>query len=269
MPRYVEHKEGAKSLEVLGITVLYNGTPALDDLSLEVDEGELIAVVGPNGAGKSTLLKVIAGALTPSTGQVRVFGHGPCGHACIAYVPQRAAVDWAFPVTVHDVVLMGRTGRLGLLRRPRLDDHEIVNRSIDIVGLTSLAHRQISELSGGQQQRMFLARALAQEAELMLMDEPMAGLDVASEGHIMDILKELGRTNVTILVAMHDLAAAGEHFHRVLLLNKRLVGFGTPHDVFTRENLVMAFGGHVRMIEDSEGAIAVSDTCCDGSPPHS
>lgn len=266
MPRYVEHKEGAKTLEVSGVTVRYNGISALDDISLEVDEGQRVAIVGPNGAGKSTFLKVIAGVLEPSDGQVRVFGHGPCGHACIAYVPQRAVIDWAFPVTVYDVVLMGRTGRLGLLRRPGLADHEIVDRSIDIVGLKPLSDRQISELSGGQQQRMFLARALAQEAELMLMDEPMAGLDVASEEHIMDILKELSQNNVTTLVAMHDLTTATDHFDHVLLLNRRSISFGTPHDVFTRENLVEAFGGHVRMIEGPDGPIAVSDTCCDGSP---
>jgi manganese/iron transport system ATP-binding protein len=266
MPRYVEHRVDAKTLEVSGVTVLYDGTTALDDLRFEVDEGERIAIVGPNGAGKSTLLKVIAGVLKPSTGQVRVFGHGPCGHACIAYVPQRAVIDWAFPVTVYDVVLMGRSGRLGLLRRPSAADHQIVKQSIDVVGLTSLAHRQISALSGGQQQRMFLARALAQEAELMLLDEPMAGLDVASEEHIVKILKELSRNNVTTLVAMHDLATASDHFDRILLLNREVIEFGTPHDVLTRDNLFAAFGGHVRMIEDPEGAIAVSDTCCDGSP---
>jgi ABC-type Mn2+/Zn2+ transport system ATPase subunit len=231
-----------------------------------VDEGQRVAVVGPNGAGKSTLLKVIAGVLEPSEGEVRVFGHGPSGHACIAYVPQRAAIDWAFPVTVYDVVLMGRTGRLGLLKRPGLADHEIVNQSIDAVGLKPLSDRQISELSGGQQQRMFLARALAQEAELMLMDEPLAGLDVSSEEHIVAILKKLSQNKVTTLVAMHDLATATDHFDRVLLLNKHSMGFGTPYEVFTRESLVAAFGGHVRMIEGPDGAIAVSDTCCNGSP---
>jgi manganese/iron transport system ATP-binding protein len=266
MPRYVEHKKGAKTLAVSGLTVLYNGTPALDDLSLEIDEGQRIAVLGPNGAGKSTLLKVIAGVLKPTRGDVRVFGHGPCGHACIAYVPQRTAIDWSFPVTVYDVVMMGRTGRLGLVRRPRSADHDMVNRSIETVGLRALADRQISELSGGQQQRMFLARALAQEAELMLMDEPVAGLDLASEEQIFGILKQLSRDSVTSLVAMHDLATASDHFDRVLLLNRRSIGFGRPQDVFTRENLVTAYGGHVRMIEDPEGAVAFSDTCCDGSP---
>ena len=266
MPRYVEHKVGAKTLEVSGVTVLYDGATALDDVWLDGDEGERIAIVGPNGAGKSTLLKVIAGVLGPSSGQVRVFGHGPCGHACIAYVPQRVVIDWAFPVTVYDVVMMGRAGRLGLVRRPRDVDHEIVRRSIDVVGLTPLAHRQISALSGGQQQRMFLARALAQEAELMLLDEPMAGLDVASEEHIVKILKELSRNNVTTLVAMHDLATASDHFDRILLLNRHVIGYGTPPHVLTRENLVAAYGGHVRMIEDPNGAVAISDTCCDGSP---
>ncbi len=151
----------------------YNGHLALDRISFELNAGEQIAVVGPNGAGKSTLIKTLAGIQHPTHGEVSIYGHGPEGHICIAYVPQRSAVDWSFPVTVSDVVMMGRIGVLGLFHHPGRRDYAYVRECLDQVGIADLANRQIEELSGGQQQRMFIARALAQEAELMLMDEPL------------------------------------------------------------------------------------------------
>ncbi|MFX1355438.1 MAG: metal ABC transporter ATP-binding protein, partial [Promethearchaeota archaeon] len=171
--RPATHDAGAPILEASHLTMRYNGRAVLEDISFHLVSGEQVAVVGPNGAGKSTLFRVIAGVLHPTAGEVRIAGHCPGGHICIAYVPQRSQVDWAFPVTVADVVMMGRAGKVGLLRHPSRKDWEYVRQCLDVVGMADLVDRQIGELSGGQQQRMFIARALAQEAELVLMDEPL------------------------------------------------------------------------------------------------
>ncbi len=182
------HDPDAPILRADGISVRYESGAALEDVSFELTPGERIAIVGPNGAGKSTLIKVIAGVQQPTSGQISIFGHKPDGHICIAYVPQRTQVDWNFPVTVADVAMMGRVGQMGLFRNPKPKDWEIVQQALDVVSMGHLAKRQIDQLSGGQQQRMFIARALAQEAELILMDEPMTGLDVPSQDEIFAIL---------------------------------------------------------------------------------
>jgi manganese/iron transport system ATP-binding protein len=250
------------------VTVAYDGRKALDAVSFGLGRGERVAVVGPNGAGKSTLFKVIAGVLEPTSGQVRVAGHCPGKHICIAYVPQRSQVDWTFPVTVADVVMMGRTGQIGWLRRPGARDRAQVRDSMKLVGLAELAGRQIGELSGGQQQRMFIARALAQQAELMLMDEPLTGLDVPSQEDILRILDELKERQVTVMVATHDLSQAAERFDRVILLNRRLLGSGDPSEVFTHEKLSAAYGAHLRLVETDAGIMVLSDTCCGAPAEH-
>lgn len=265
--RGVRHDTAASILEVSGVTVRYDGQFALRDVSFSLAIGERVAVVGPNGAGKSTLFKVIVGILQPNQGKVQVFGHGPDGHICIAYVPQRSQVDWTFPVSVADVVMMGRIGKLGPLRWPKAKDWTLVRQCLDLVGLLDLADRQINQLSGGQQQRMFIARALAQEAELMLMDEPLTGLDVTSQEDAFQILDELRRRQVTVLIATHDLNQAADQFDRVLLLNRHLVGLGTADEVFTPERLLEAYGGHLRFVETNEGLIALGDTCCEDDQP--
>ncbi|NLE99387.1 MAG: metal ABC transporter ATP-binding protein [Anaerolineales bacterium] len=262
--RHVEHEARAPILEVRDLTVRYNAHTALDGVSFVLDRGERIAVVGPNGAGKSTLFRVIAGVLPFSRGQVYVAGHCPGGHICIAYVPQRSQVDLTFPVTVTDVVMMGRAGRIGLFRRPSRIDRDSVHQALDVVGLLDQAGRQVSELSGGQQQRMFIARALAQEAELVLMDEPLTGLDVPAQEEVMRVLTGLQARGVTVMVATHDLNQAAERFDRVLLLNGRLIGIGNPGEVFTPERLQEAYGGHLRLIPTANGLMALSDTCCGG-----
>ncbi len=262
--RPVAHREEAPILEASHLSVRYNGRAALEDVSFRLVGGERIAVVGPNGAGKSTLFKVIAGVLNPSTGEVSVAGHFPGSHICIAYLPQRSQVDWTFPVTVADVVMMGRTGRVGLLRRPGRADWEYVRQCLAVVGMSNLADQQIAELSGGQQQRMFIARALAQEAELMLMDEPLAGLDIPAQEDIFRILDELQPRGVTVMVATHDLNLASEQFDRVMLLNNRLLGIGHPDDVFTPERLLQAYGSHLRLVQTDDGVMVLSDTCCGG-----
>jgi len=260
--RHVVHEVGAPILEAVGLSVRYNSRLALEEVSFDLVTGERVAVVGPNGAGKSTLFKVIAGVLSPSAGEVKVAGHCPGSHICIAYVPQRSEVDWTFPVTVADVVMMGRAGRIGLLRRPGRGDWAYVRQCLAVVGMADLAQRQIGELSGGQQQRMFIARALAQEAALMLMDEPLTGLDVPAQEDIFRILDELRARGVTVMVATHDLNLAAERFDRVMLLHSRLLGFGQPAEVFTAGRLQEAYGDHLRLVETGAGVLALSDTCC-------
>jgi manganese/iron transport system ATP-binding protein len=262
--RPAPHDAEAPILEASHVTVHYDGRSALEEVSFHLTGGERVAVVGPNGAGKSTLFKVIAGVLNPTAGEVRVAGHHPGGHICIAYVPQRSQVDWTFPVTVADVVLMGTTGRVGLLRRPGRKDWEYTRQCLEVVGLDDLADRQIGELSGGQQQRMFIARALAQEAELMLMDEPLTGLDIPAQEDIFRIMDELRQRAVTVMVATHDLNLAAERFDRVMLLNGRLIGMGRPEEVLTPERLEAAYGGQLRLVQTDDGLMVLSDTCCGG-----
>jgi manganese/iron transport system ATP-binding protein len=257
------HQEGAPILRVASLSVRYESGTAIEDLSFELQTGERVAVVGPNGAGKSTLFKVIAGVITPTEGRVQIYGHAPGGHICIAYVTQRSQVDWDFPIRVADVVMMGRIGKLGFFRQPGAKDRAVVNDALGLVGLAPLARRQISQLSGGQQQRMFIARALAQEAELMLMDEPLSGLDVNSQEDIFNILDELSQRGVTVLVAMHDLKLAAQRFKRVMLLNRRLVAQGTPEQVFTPRVLTDAYGAHLHLVSTDNGILALGDTCCD------
>jgi len=263
LPRLHAHEAGKPILRLQNVTVQYESGRALDDITFELRRGERLAVLGPNGAGKSTLFKVIAGVLRPTNGVVEVAGSEPDGHICIAYVPQRNQVDWNFPLRVSDVVMMGRVGKIGLLRRPTAADRQIVKRALETVGLQELANRQIGQLSGGQQQRMFIARALAQEAELMLMDEPFTGLDLPAQEELFRILDALRGQGVTVMVALHDLQTAAERFDRVMLLNRRLIGLGTGEQIFTPEHLLTAYGGHLRLIPSREGLIALGDTCCD------
>lgn len=258
------HRTDAPVVAFDHVTVRYEGRVALDDVNFQIYAGERVAIVGPNGAGKSTLLKVVAGILAPAAGKANVYGYGPNGHICIGYVPQRSQVDWSFPVTVGDVVMMGRAARLGLFRNPGRSDWQRVRESLALVGMADYAKRQIGELSGGQQQRVFIARSLAQEAELLLMDEPLTGLDIPSQDAIFEILDLLRREGMTVLVSTHDLKLARERFDRLMLLNRRLVGFGPPEDVLAPANLQLAYGTHLTMLPGAGGMMALSDTCCEG-----
>jgi len=262
-----DHDPSLPGLALEHVTVRYNGVVALDDVSFEVATGERIAVVGPNGAGKSTLFNVISGAMKPSAGKVHVFGHEPDGHICIGYVPQRNKIDLSFPVTVSDVVMMGRIGRIGLFKWPKQNDWQAVRSALERVGMAGLADRQIGELSGGQQQRVFIARALAQEAELLLLDEPLTGLDAPSQEAILDIFDGLKADGVTVLVATHDLEQAAQFFDRMMLLNRRIIAFDKPDAVYTSEHLVATYGGHVHILSDGEAVeeqVLLADTCCGG-----
>jgi ABC-type Mn2+/Zn2+ transport system ATPase subunit len=265
---YTPHREDEPILRAAGLSLRYETGSALDDVSFELEAGSRTAVVGPNGAGKSTLFQIIAGVLKPTHGEVHVYGGEPGGHICIAYVPQRSQVDWSFPVSVADVVLMGRIGQMGLFRQRSAQDMRVVEEMLELVNLSALADRQIGQLSGGQQQRMFIARAMAQEAELVLMDEPLTGLDVNSHEDILEILDELHRRGVTVMVALHDLKLAAERFEQVMLLNRQLVGLGTPEEVFSPSNLTAAYGGHLHRVPTEEGTWWFEDSCCDEGVPH-
>jgi manganese/iron transport system ATP-binding protein len=258
-----DHQQDQPILDVRHLSVQFNGRAALDDVTFHLHISERVAVIGPNGAGKSTLFKVIAGVLAPNQGEVRIFGSIPGQHVCIGYVPQRSQVDWNFPVTVEDVVMMGRSAKMGAFNWPHKHDHDFVHQALGIVHMSEFAKRQISQLSGGQQQRMFIARALAQEAELMLMDEPLSGLDAPSQESILELLDELQRQHVTVMVATHDLDQAATHFDRVLLINQRIIRFGSSADALKPEYLIRAYGGRLRLLPGQSDLLAIDDTCCD------
>ncbi len=265
---HTSHQTDQPILDVRNLSVRYDGHTALEDVTFHLHAGERVAVVGPNGAGKSTLFKVVAGVLAPTRGAVTISGSDPATHVCIGYVPQRSHVDWNFPVSVADVVMMGRSAKLGAFRWPSRRDWEFVRAALDTVELRDLQTRQIGELSGGQQQRMFIARALAQEAELMLMDEPLTGLDLPAQESLLGLLDKLQKQNVTVMVATHDLDQAGKYFDRVMLLNQRLLGFGSSVDVLKPERLVQAYGNRLRMVDANGNLIAMDDTCCDDEDAH-
>jgi manganese/iron transport system ATP-binding protein len=247
-------------LELDNVTVAYNGHPALQEVTFQVPHGAQVAVVGANGAGKSTLFKALVGLLPVRSGRILIHGQ-PLGshHDCVAYVPQREDVEWRFPVTVEDVVMMGRFRRQGWLKRPSPQDRAAVASSLTQMGIASLAKRSIGELSGGQQQRAFLARALAQEPHILLMDEPFTGVDIATQEATLDLLVQLKTQQVTIMISTHDLNLAARHFDLVLLLHRRVVAFGSPAEVLNTQALSEAFGGQVLVLEN--GAVAVDDCC--------
>jgi len=258
------HREDAPAVRVDTLSASYDGIEALREVSFALAAGERLAIVGPNGAGKSTLLRILAGLLTPSAGTAEIRGHPPQGHICIAYVPQESTVDWRFPVTVRDVVAMGRIGRLGPLRRMGPKDREVVREALEAVDLSGRADRRIAALSGGERQRMLVARALAQASDVVLMDEPFTGLDVQSRDALLEILSTLRSRGITLLVALHDLGLASAHFDKLLLLRTEALGFGRPEDVLTEDALRHAYGSCLRMVRGESGVLVVHDTACSG-----
>lgn len=259
---HAQHPERiAPALDVRDLSVVYEHTHALDSITLQVQAGTRVALVGPNGAGKSTLLKAIVGLVKPTLGTIYVEGCAHNHRNAVAYVPQRAMVDWNFPVTVRDVVMMGRIGQIGLLRPPRRQDRAQVQASLEQVRMTELAHRQIGQLSGGQQQRVFLARALAQQAQVLLLDEPFTGLDIRSQDELLQIIEEIHAAGVTVLIATHDLhqAADTQHYEQVVLLNRRLIAAGSADAVLTSAHLAEAYGTHLHRIHTPEGEIMLHD----------
>ena len=219
------------AIEIKNLTVAYGENIALENFNLNVNEGSLMALVGPNGAGKSTLIKTILKFLKQITGEIKI------NKKTLAYVPQRNSVDWDFPTTLFDVVEMGCYGRVGLFKRVNKEEKQKVLKAIEQVGMLDFKDRQISELSGGQQQRTFIARALVQEADIYLMDEPFQGVDSTTEKSIVDILKKLKSEGKTILVVHHDLQTVPTYFESVTFVNKRVIASGKIQDVFTKENI--------------------------------
>lgn len=239
------------AIQVTDLTVAYKDKPVLWDVDLEVPEGILMAVVGPNGAGKTTLIKTILGLIEPAAGQVLIQG-APYEERrrLVGYVPQRGSVDWDFPTTVIDVVMMGRYGALGWLKRPGEQERRAALEALGKVGMTDFAERQISQLSGGQQQRVFLARALVQDAEIYFMDEPFQGVDAVTERAIITLLQELRASGKTVVVVHHDLQTVPDYFDWVMLINIRRVASGPVSEVFTDENLRLAYGGRVAFLRE-------------------
>jgi len=247
------------AVEVHDVTVAYHRRPVLWDIDVEIPAGRLVAVIGPNGAGKSTLLKAILGLVPTASGRIEIFGQGLReARGLIGYVPQRETVDWEFPIDALGVVMMGRYGRLGWLRRPGRADREAAERCLAQVGMAEFAGRQISQLSGGQQQRVFLARALCQDARLYFMDEPFAGVDAATERAIVEVLRSLREAGKTVIAVHHDLQTVREYFDHVVLLNMRMVAAGPVGEVFTHENLQKTYGGRLTLLDAAAEAVRLA-----------
>lgn len=249
-------------MELRGVTVAYGPRLALDSVTLTVPHGGHLAIVGPNGAGKSTLFKALVGLVPLSGGEVLIHGRpAAASRERVAYVPQREEVDWRFPVTVFDVVAMGRYGPGRWFRRLTSFDRQVIANSMDQVEIGGLAGRPIGELSGGEQQRVFLARALAQEPHVLLLDEPFTGVDLATREAMLDVLRRLRGRGVTVMVSTHDLDLAAQRFDEVALLSVRLIAVGAPREVFTEHHLHQAFGGQMVVVD---GKVVVVDQCCGG-----
>lgn len=236
-------------LEIHDLTVSYDQNPVLWNVDLSLPKGKLVGILGPNGAGKSTLIKAIMGLIPPTSGYVRIFDK-PLNEVRtrISYVPQRESVDWNFPASVLDVVMMGTYGKLGLFRRPGKKEKELAIHCLEQVGMAGFIKRQIAELSGGQQQRVFIARALAQQADLYLMDEPFAGVDMATETAIFQLLKEMADSGKTVIVVHHDIHSAMNFFDWAIMLNLHLVASGPKDLVMTEELLRKTYGGKLNLL---------------------
>jgi ABC-type Mn2+/Zn2+ transport system ATPase subunit len=247
-------------LEIESADIGYGDNTILHDLTFSVPHGAHVAVVGPNGAGKSTLFKALVGLLPLQKGRILIHGLSLGHHKdCVAYVPQREEVDWRFPVTVGDVVMMGRFDHQGWFKGASKTDKMVVEKSLAQMGIADFSTRSISDLSGGQQQRVFLARALAQEPHILLMDEPFSGVDAPTQEATLKLLDDLRNTQVTVLISTHDLNLAATRFDFMLLLNHRLIVFGKPDEVMKKENLAKAFGPQLMIMPD--GAVLVDDCC--------
>lgn len=243
------------AIEVENLTVSFGPRPALLNINVTVEQGLLVGIIGPNGAGKSTLVKSILGFVKPDLGSVRLLGK-PVDEAKgrLAYVPQRGAVDWDYPITVYEVAMMGRYPSIRWWKDPGPKDHEIVDQALEMVRMSDFKTRQIGRLSGGQQQRVFMARALAQGSDILLLDEPFAGVDAATERAILDVLERAKATGRTLVVVHHDLATAAEYFDRLMLIKQRLYAYGTPQQVLNQELLSEVYEGKLKVFSGMEKA---------------
>ncbi len=243
--------EIAHAIEVEHLTVSYQARPALLDVSIRIEKDLLVGVIGPNGAGKSTFIKAVLGFVKPDIGTVRINGQNVQKvKGQVAYVPQRGAVDWDFPITVSEVALMGRYQRIPWYRNPCRRDREAAIEALKMVRMEEFADRQIGELSGGQQQRVFLARALSQGSDILLLDEPFAGVDAATERAILDVLGRAKEAGKTLVVVHHDLSTAAEYFDKLVLIKQRLYAYGTPKEVLQEDLLSRVYEGRLRIFRD-------------------
>jgi manganese/iron transport system ATP-binding protein/manganese/zinc/iron transport system ATP- binding protein len=235
------------AIEAENLTVSFGPRPALLDVSVTINQGLLVGVIGPNGAGKSTFIKAVLGFVKPDVGNVRVLGRASeKARGTVGYVPQRGAVDWDYPITVHEVAMMGRYGTIPWWKDPTAEDHHRVAEALSMVRMEDFGGRQIGQLSGGQQQRVFMARALAQGSEILLLDEPFAGVDAATERAILDVLERAKSTGRTLVVVHHDLATASEYFDRLMLIKQRLYAYGKPEAVLAPDLLSEVYEGKLR-----------------------
>jgi len=249
------------ALEVHQLAAGYPGERhAITDISFTVEAGKRVAVVGPNGGGKSTLFKAIVGLIPFTRGHISIHGEDcHSSHNFVGYVPQQGDIDWTFPVSVYDVVMMGRARHIGWFRHSGQKDRDIVQTILDQLSLSDLAYRQIGELSGGQRRRVFVARALAQETRVLLMDEPFTGVDTTAEQEIMDTLNILTDSGITILLATHNMEKASTEFDKILLLKQRVLAYGVPEDVMQPDILTQAFGGGIRVFRDGHEMLMITD----------
>ena len=261
-------RAGVPAIQVEHLTVSFGPRPALLDVSLTINQGRLVGIIGPNGAGKSTLIKAILGFIKPDVGTISLFGT-PLEQArgLMAYVPQRGAVDWDYPITVYEVAMMGRYGTIPWWKDPGPEDRRLADEALKMVRMEDFRHRQIGQLSGGQQQRVFMARALAQGSDILLLDEPFAGVDAATERAILDVLDRAKSTGKTLVVVHHDLATAAEYFDDLLLIKQRVFAYGPPERVLNPELLSEVYEGKLRIFADlSRQAEKVNGTDLPNSP---
>ncbi len=244
-------KKPIAAIEVKDLTVSYGPVPALLDVSVSIPSGKLVGVIGPNGSGKSTLIKTILGFVKPDVGAVEIFGEeAALAKGKVAYVPQRGAVDWDFPVTVREVALMGRYGKRRWWQDLTKKDFRLAEEALEKVRMSEFGNRQIGQLSGGQQQRVFMARALTQNADILLLDEPFAGVDAATEQAILDVLRETKEAGKTVVVVHHDLGTAAEYFDLLMLLKQRLFAFGSPANVLQPKLLCDVYEGNMKVFAE-------------------
>ena len=243
--------EKQAAISIKGLSVSYDRKRVLSNIYLDINPGKVVGLVGPNGAGKTTLFLSILDLIEVNTGKVEILGTEVSkSRKILAYVPQKTDVDWSFPATVMDIVLMGRYPHKGIFERMNNNDRQIAEKSLDEMGMLEFKDRQIGQLSGGQQQRVFLARALCQEADIFLLDEPFVGVDMTTEESIIQILKKLATENKTLLVVHHDLATVDDYFDEVILLNQRLIAYGPISTTFTKENIKKAYGGQLPVLHE-------------------
>lgn len=256
-------------MSVQNLSAGYNGDRAVEGISFEVYAGERVGVIGPNGAGKSTLFKAIVGLLSHN-GAISIQG-ASChqSHTMVGYVPQHEVIDWNFPVTVWDVVMMGRARQIGYILPPRQRDRQAVQMALERVGMWELRKRQIGELSGGQRRRVFVARALAQQASVLLLDEPFSGVDAQAEADIFQVLDVLRAEKIAVLLATHNLVQAATHFDKLLMMNQgHMLAYGTPGEIYTPQNLSTTFGDRITLWQDGDQYVMIADKPCHDHEPH-